>query len=165
MKGLESVGELAGAAAALMRGWGIHPARGKTPLVRKSSMEQVDLPLSGVHVFIVEDEMLVALAIEDMITELGGDVASIATRLEQAFAALDEADIDCAILDVNLSGTLSYPIAKTLRRRNIPFLYCTAYADAVSVFPPIAAAPRLAKPVHKDELRDALLRILRAPKM
>jgi CheY-like chemotaxis protein len=121
-------------------------------------------PLSGYRVLVVDDEPIVALAMGGMVMELGGTVSTIAYRMEQALRALDENAIDCAILDVNLGGTLSYPIAAALRRRDIPFLYCTAYADAASVFPPIATAPRLRKPVQKDELRKMLVRLLDAMK-
>src|SRR5271165_4933087 len=122
------------------------------------------LPLTGYRILIVDDEPLVAFAIRDMVTELGGIVAAIALRAEQAFDVLGESEIDCAILDVNLAGTLSYKVATALRRRDIPFLYCTAHADAASVFPPIATAPRLRKPVKKEELGEALVRIITAVK-
>jgi CheY-like chemotaxis protein len=122
------------------------------------------LSLSGSRVLVVEDDMMQALVIGDMVTELGGTVSVIASRLDQAFEALDQHEIDCAILDINLGGTLSHRLAAALRRRDIPFLYCTAYVDAASVFPPIATAPQLGKPVQKDELRDSLVRILDAAK-
>jgi two-component SAPR family response regulator len=122
------------------------------------------LPLSGSRVLVVEDDMMQALLLGDMVTELGGKVSMIASRLDQALEALDQNEIDCAILDVNLGGTLSHRLAAALRRRDIPFLYCTAYVEAASVFPPIATAPRLGKPVQKDELRETLVRILDAAK-
>jgi CheY-like chemotaxis protein len=122
------------------------------------------LPLSGARILVVEDEGIVALEIAEIITQLGGAVAAMAHGTEQALNALNQNEIDCAILDVNLAGTLSYPIAASLRRRNIPFVYCTAYVDAASVFPPIAAAPRLGKPLQKEELRDTLVRVLTAAK-
>jgi CheY-like chemotaxis protein len=122
------------------------------------------LPLTGYRVLVAEDEMLVATMICDIVTELGGAACTIAPSLERALAALDENGIGCAILDVNLAGSLTYPVAAALRRRNIPFLYCTAYADAASVFPSIAAAPRLDKPVQKEELRQTLVQVLEAAK-
>jgi CheY-like chemotaxis protein len=111
-------------------------------------------PLSGCRVLVVDDEPVVALMIKDIVTELGGNVSAVASRPDQAFFAIEEQTFDCAILDVNLAGTLSHRIAAVLRRRNISFFYCTGYADAASVFPPIAVAPRLRMPVKREELRD-----------
>jgi CheY-like chemotaxis protein len=120
--------------------------------------------LSGCRILIVEDEIMQALAIGELVAELGCTVCAVAYRPEQALEALDKFEIDCALLDVNLGGTLSYPIAAEFRRRHIPFLYCTAYVDATSVFPPVAAAPRLGKPVQKDDLRDMIIHVLNAEK-
>lgn len=127
---------------------------------RREKIATSSLPLAGVRVMIVEDEALVALEIRDIVTDLGGIVTAIAHHPEQALAKLHETEIDCAILDVNLAGTLSYQVGAALRKRNIPFVYCTAYADAASVFPPIASAPRLGKPVQREELRETLARVL-----
>ena len=79
---------------------------------------------------------------------------------EQARDAVGLEAFDCAILDVNLGGTLSFRIADLLRMRGTPFIFCTAYADAVNVYPSASDTPRLDKPVEEDELRDALLRAL-----
>src|SRR5215475_3607480 len=129
---------------------------------KKSGSGNSPNPLSGCRVLVVDDEPMIAYAIGEIVTQLGGNVSALASRPDQAFFAIEEQEVDCAILDVNLAGTLSFKIAAALRRRNIPFFYCTAHADAVSVFPPIAAAPRLRKPVKKEELRDMLLHVLTA---
>jgi CheY-like chemotaxis protein len=131
---------------------------------KKSGSENNADPLAGCRVLVVDDEPMIALTIRDIVTELGGVVPAVASRPDQALSAIDEQAFDCAVLDVNLAGTLSYKIAIALRRRNIPFCYCTGHADAASVFPPIAAAPRLRKPVKKDELRDTVLHVLTAGK-
>src|SRR5262249_34194913 len=91
-------------------------------------------PLVGVRVLIVEDETLQALALADMISKLGGSVTAIANRFEDAMEALQREAFDCAILDVNLGGTLSFPIADRLQQQGVPILFCTAYADAAKVF-------------------------------
>jgi len=129
---------------------------------KKSGSGHIPDPLSGCRVLVVDDEPMIAFAIGEIVTELGGNVSALASRPDQAFFAIEEQEVDCAILDVNLAGTLSFKIAAALRRRNIPFFYCTAYADAASVFPPSVAAVRLRKPVKKEELRDTLLHVLTA---
>jgi CheY-like chemotaxis protein len=79
------------------------------------------------RILIVEDEMLVAMNIEDMLLDLGHEVAGLASRLAPALALAAEAEIDAAVLDVNLAGEQSFPVADLLDRRGIPFLFATGY--------------------------------------
>jgi CheY-like chemotaxis protein len=79
------------------------------------------------RILIVEDEMLVAMNIEDMLLELGHEVAGLASRLAPALALAAEAEIDAAVLDVNLAGEQSFPVADLLDGRGIPFLFATGY--------------------------------------
>ena len=81
------------------------------------------------RIFIAEDEILVAMAIEDMVRELGHIVTAVATRLDQAITLAASGEIDLAILDLNLAGSLSFPVADVLRQRNIPFLFATGYGS------------------------------------
>ena len=81
------------------------------------------------RIFIAEDEILVAMAIEDMVRELGHIVTAVATRLDQAITLAASGEIDFAILDLNLAGSLSFPVADVLRQRNIPFLFATGYGS------------------------------------
>ena len=81
----------------------------------------------GLRVLVVEDEMLVAMSIEDMLLDLGHEVAGIAARLDPALALAGEAQLDLAILDVNLAGERSFPVAALLAGRGIPFLFATGY--------------------------------------
>jgi CheY-like chemotaxis protein len=79
------------------------------------------------RILIVEDEMLVAMNIEDMLLDLGHEVAGIASRLQPALALAKEGDFDVAMLDVNLAGEPSFPVADMLLDRGIPFLFATGY--------------------------------------
>ena len=79
------------------------------------------------RVLIVEDEMLVAMNLEDMLLELGHEVAGIAGRLGAALALAKDAAFDAAILDVNLAGEKSFPVADLLAERGLPFLFATGY--------------------------------------
>ena len=81
------------------------------------------------RILIVEDEMLIALNLEDMLVELGHTVVATATRITEALKLAAESTIDLAILDVNLSGTPSFPVADVLRSRAIPFLFATGYGS------------------------------------
>jgi DNA-binding response OmpR family regulator len=81
------------------------------------------------RVLIVEDEMLLAMNLEDMLQELGHEVVAVATRIPQALTLAANSEIDFAILDLNLSGELSFPIADTLRNRAVPFMFSTGYGS------------------------------------
>jgi CheY-like chemotaxis protein len=78
-------------------------------------------------VLILEDEPLIAAMIQDLVEELRCRVVGPAHRLEQAFDLLACQAIDFAILDINVEGVSSYPLAEELMRRQIPFLFTTGY--------------------------------------
>lgn len=80
-------------------------------------------------VLVVEDEMLVALMLEGMLKDLGYRVIK-AARVARAVAMAAAEAIDVAILDVNLAGVSSYPVAEALRRRGIPFVVASGYDPA-----------------------------------
>lgn len=82
------------------------------------------------RVLVIEDEMTIALSIEDMLIELGHEVIDLAMRLPQGLALARAASFDLAILDVNLDGRPSFPIADVLNDRGVPYLFLTGYGSA-----------------------------------
>jgi CheY-like chemotaxis protein len=113
-------------------------------------------PLSGLHVLVVEDALLIALDLSDQLTESGCDVIGPASSVEQALEKIDGVALDGAVLDVNLAGERSFPIAQVLAARGIPFLFLTGY-DSATVFPDeFQHAPRLSKPVDGRALTEAV---------
>jgi len=74
--------------------------------------------------------MLVAMFIEDTITDLGHQVVGPAMRLDNAMAAARSEQIDFAILDINLAGEQSFPVADLLAERGIPFMFASGYGVA-----------------------------------
>ena len=88
--------------------------------------------LAGLRVMVVEDEMLIAMLIEDTLLDQGCVVLGPFTTLPDAMAAVQDASIDLALLDVNLRGEKVYPVAETLSARGVPFLLLSGYGtDAV----------------------------------
>ena len=85
------------------------------------------LRLIAPRVLVVEDEMTVAMLIEDMVSELAYEVAAVVPRLEDAMRLLDSETFDLAMLDVHLNGKTVFPFAAELEEREIPFLFATAY--------------------------------------
>ncbi len=111
-------------------------------------------------VLILEDEPIVALALEDMLLELGFQSVSVATTIEEAFGKLDELTPDVAVLDVNIRGNRSYGVAETLIDLNVPFVFATGYGDAEhsKAFMGIRT---LTKPYSQQQLRAALIAAMR----
>ena len=84
-------------------------------------------PLGGVKVLVVEDEPLVSMVIEDILADQQSSVIGPFERLQPALEAAQFAEIDIALLDVNLHGTNVYPVAEALGARGIPFLLLSGY--------------------------------------
>lgn len=107
--------------------------------------------LSGLRVFLAEDEGAVALMIEDMLQDLGCTIAASVGRLGEAREIAATAEIDLAVLDVNLHGQSVFPVAEILRERNIPLIFSTGYGPR-GLPPAFSGDPVLAKPFSASEL-------------
>ena len=82
------------------------------------------------RVLVVEDDVMIRMLIEDMLNELGYAVAARGRpRSHEALAAAKTADIDVAILDVNLNGETTGPVAEALAARGTPFVFATGYGE------------------------------------
>jgi CheY-like chemotaxis protein len=111
------------------------------------------------RILVIEDEMLVAMNIEDMLLELGHEVAGLASRLGPALALARESRFDAAVLDVNLAGEPSFPIADLLIERGVPFLFATGYGRQ-GIEERYRGYPMLQKPFRTVELGEALAGIV-----
>jgi PAS domain S-box-containing protein len=109
------------------------------------------IALTGRSVMLVEDEAIVALAVNDSLTELGFSVVGPFSRVSEASRALHDSKVDAAILDINLDGELVYSLAETLIDRQIPFVFATGYG-AESIERRFEHIPILQKPIEKDTL-------------
>lgn len=119
-------------------------------------------PFSGRRVLVVEDEVIVAWLLEDMLVDLGCVVIGPAANVKQALTKIEAEAIDVAVLDVNLNGEMSYPIADALAARGVPFVFVTGY-DKDRMLDGYQAFPVLQKPFHRAELTVTLSELL-APK-
>ncbi len=111
--------------------------------------------LTGLKILVVEDMLLVADVISDGLGSYGCEVVGPVGRFERALSLAREAPLDGAVLDINLAGVPSFPIAAALERRGIPFIFVTGYGgdSGDSAMPPeYRAVPRLAKPFHMSRL-------------
>lgn len=83
--------------------------------------------LDGLRVLIVEDETLISMLMEVYLEQLGCSVVGSASRLDEAVEMAGRLEMDAAVLDVNLAGKMSYPVAEVLRARGVPFVFATGY--------------------------------------
>lgn len=113
--------------------------------------------LANKRILLVEDEVIIAMMLEDMITELGGIVVGPAATLESGLAFARNEELDGAILDVNLGEGNSSAIADVLAARSIPFVMATGYGHATDN---LHSAPLLQKPYLMNDLQRALRSIL-----
>jgi DNA-binding response OmpR family regulator len=120
----------------------------------------LDAPAGLKRVLLVEDEVLVAMQVEDTLTELGFQVVALVTNLARAVDTARTADVDFAVLDINLSGELSFPVADVLTARGIPFLFVSGYGSK-GLSPEYQHAVRLQKPFRAHDLSQAIGRLAR----
>ena len=113
--------------------------------------------LAGKRVLLVEDELLVAMLVEDMLADAGCVLVGPFARLPAALAAARVEAVDVALLDVNIAGEMVFPVAHVLEERGIPFLFVTGYGRAV--LPPDRPHWRAcAKPFQPERLAECLAR-------
>jgi CheY-like chemotaxis protein len=110
----------------------------------------------GRRVLLVEDEALVAMMIQDCLTEWGHSVIGPIGRASDALQAVKECDYDAAILDINLGDGMAYPVAEILSARGVPFVFVTGY-EADTVDDRFSNIPVLQKPIERQMLQRLFL--------
>ena len=110
--------------------------------------------LAGLRILVVEDESVVAFMLRELLTDRGVQVIGPAATVAAALELAESAELDAALLDVNLNGERSLPVAQALNRRGIPYVLATGYiAVECRDYPP---GQVLLKPYHPAELISAL---------
>lgn len=110
------------------------------------------------NVLIVEDEVLVALDMEEVISQAGFTVVGLARDPDEAMRLIDREHIDVAIVDANLCGQSCAPIALRLRARGVPFVAISGYsADQLGEW--LGDALLLNKPLDSDRLVAEIRRL------
>lgn len=112
--------------------------------------------LRDLRVLIVEDETLVALLMEDILSDLDCKVVGTVSRVSQALDLLKTMPVDMAILDVNVAGQEVYPVAAVLDESGTPFIFATGYGEG-GIAEPWSGRPMLHKPFQNDDLVKAVM--------
>ncbi len=108
------------------------------------------------RVLLVEDEALVAMMIQDTLTEFGFQVIGPVGTASEALSAARDSQFDAAVLDINLGDGMVYSVAEILSKRGVPFVFVTGY-DADSVDSRFAGVPILQKPIERNMLQKVFL--------
>jgi CheY-like chemotaxis protein len=117
--------------------------------------------LKGRRVLVVEDEMMIAMLVEDMLSDLGCAVVGPAHGLEAALELARGDGIDAALLDVNLAGQPVFAVADALRAKGVPAIFSTGYGEA-GLRDVDQGSPVLQKPFRAGDLARALTAALAA---
>jgi len=116
--------------------------------------------MAGQRLLVVEDELLVALDIESILSEGGLDVIGPASSAAEALKLIADTPPDAALLDANLSGEPIDTVAQALSERGIPFAYVTGYGR--ESLPPAHPASIVPKPFDAEQLLAAARQLLAA---
>lgn len=116
--------------------------------------------LTEKKILIVEDEAMIAFDLEDVVMSRGAR-AAVCLDLETALKKAEADEFDVAILDYNLGGRTVLPVADTLQRKGIPFVFNTAMAEFEDLSARYNGALVCRKPVNEAELVDLLVKLTR----
>jgi CheY-like chemotaxis protein len=122
-------------------------------MIRESGMSATTL--TGKRILLVEDESIIAMLFEDMLTDSGCEIVGVASDLNSALEKISTLEFDAAILDVNLKGKPSFPAAEALGKRGIGYVFATGYGGQ-GIPPEYRDVPRLDKPFQHAALETAI---------
>jgi CheY-like chemotaxis protein len=117
--------------------------------------------LAGRRILVVEDEMMVLMLIQDILSDFGCEAVEVAATVESALALIETYVFDAVVLDVNLGGVRSFPVAEVLTAREIPFTFATGYG-LQGVLDGRSGANVLRKPFRHADVGRVLSQLLTA---
>lgn len=119
-----------------------------------AASKQKKQPLSG-RALLVEDNLIIALDAEDMLIRLGASGVDVASSVRDAISVIDSNAPDFALLDVNLVGETSFPIAERLKQAGVPFLFATGYGDNLALPQEFKGTTIVSKPYEDADIAAA----------
>lgn len=115
--------------------------------------------IEDLHILVVEDEAIIAMLIEDTLLDIGCKSIEVAPTIDRALDIIAARKPDFAILDLNLHGSRSYPIADALREHGRPFVFLSGYG-AKGLDGIYKNADVLQKPFQQTDIEAALRRAI-----
>ncbi|MET0971250.1 MAG: HWE histidine kinase domain-containing protein [Tardiphaga sp.] len=118
--------------------------------------EQPMASMHGLNILMVEDQLLIAMDVQTMLTGEGAASVETASSVKEALHVLTALRPDVAILDVNLGNGSSLPVARALRESGIPFVFATGYGETTLIPKAMSDVPIVRKPYDVTALVSAL---------
>ena len=115
-------------------------------------------PSDASRVLVIEDELLIALLLEETIREFGYRVSAVARTIPEARREFAKRNFDAVLLDINIDGRYNSEIADFLLRENIPCAFVTGYDYLIE--PRHEHIPVLPKPFSRTQLRALLVSLI-----
>lgn len=122
--------------------------------------DPIPKPLSGLAVLLLEDNMIVALTVENFLEDLGARRIWTASYIESASDILDRETIEIAILDINIGEDTSLDLARRLRAESIPFFFASGYGEDEGLGADLTGSLIVRKPYGKRDLQKAIITVL-----
>ena len=120
-----------------------------------------DVSLKGLRVLILEDEILIALDLEQVCRDFGADEVIVARSLDEIAAEGPAgAAFDVAVLDLMLGGRSTIDFASDLFAKGIPFVFATSYGDAEQLLAHLPDVQIVDKPFSSEALVGAILKAM-----
>ena len=122
--------------------------------------EERDKPLKGMRILVADDELLIAITLEQTFREAGADVIRAST-VQSALSGAEQTPLSAAVLDVRMGTATTETVAEVLVRRRIPFLFYSGQPLPDAMREKFPDATVLVKPVRQSAFLDELLKEMR----
>ncbi len=129
----------------------------------RTRLEPDARPLAGMKVLLLEDNLIVALEAEDLLTSLGAPTVLTASTISDAANILDSACVEFAVLDINLGFETSLEFGERLRRSAVPFIFTSGYGETINAGGANSVTLMVSKPYDREQLGLAISRTLADP--
>lgn len=116
--------------------------------------------MTPMRVLVLEDSLIIAMEAEEILRDIGAEVVDIFANIDRATDAIEKAQYDCAMLDVNLGEAMSFEFARQLKARGMAFGFVTGYSDTQDFPADLQQVPLLVKPFNESDMRAFLGRVL-----
>lgn len=126
-------------------------------MVNTEPIDRTNMPLAGLRLLVVEDNFVLAESLKWALEGLGCQVIGPAPNSEKALELIDAGEVDAAILDIDLQGKTSAPVAMRMQADGRPFLFTTGYEDTSRLPDEFRGSFCLDKPIDIDLLTRKLL--------
>ncbi len=122
----------------------------------------VDVRIEGTAL-VVDDNMIISMDAEEMLMDLGAEAVHLAGSVEDSLRLIEEHEFSFALLDVNLGGEDSVPVAQRLAEKGVRFILATGYGGSTEVTSRYPGVEVLKKPYTLEQLRTVVSVALKAP--